>query len=145
MDPLTVLTAAVAGLRQNGEPLTFLSPEEAQVPARYGPDAGLGRPQAGKQGLSYYLTAHPAGFVQLSEPSGSFADSSSQTYLCLVYAVGPDRAAARALTDLLLTLAGSSRTPGPLSLLTPETGQALADGAAYRFLLTFSLTVTPRA
>ena len=145
MDALGHLHAAVSALRQDGLPLTLLGPTEADVPAQYGPAGGLGRPQAGRQGLSYYLAAHPAGFVQLSEPSGSFSDTATRSYLCLTYAVGPDRASARALADLLLTLAGDSRTPGPVSLLTPETGQALADGHGYRFLITFSLTLSAHA
>ncbi len=94
MDPINYLLTHLSSL---DPPITVLAPEDALKPGLYGPLDSSGRPIAGQQGLSYWLAAHPTGYVQLYEPTPIFSDGLLDTELYVIDAIAPTRGVVRNL------------------------------------------------
>jgi len=94
MDPISELLERLSSL---DPPVTVLEPEDALKPNQYSPPGADGRPQVGKQGLSYWLEAHPTGYVQLYEATPIFSDGLLDTELYVIDALGSSREVVRNL------------------------------------------------
>ncbi|WP_019585223.1 hypothetical protein [Deinococcus apachensis] len=106
-----------------GPDVPVLLPEQREQPVQ-------GRKPGQAGGLSGYLQAHPAGYVQLEEPQGITDDGVTGVWWVPVAALAPAPEATEALAaQVRRILCGSPRAPGPYLPRIPDTTRLLTPGA----------------